>query len=119
MEAKGIAFIINKCFIKIDSLDIEDVIPGRVAILHMDWKSGWKLAILNMYTPNPPQENRQFWRDIQVRIEARRSRRLEIMLGDFNLVETSMDRLPTHADRKESVEHLQGLLSSLSVTDGW
>lgn len=118
-EARGVAFVINKRFIEVDSLDIEEVIPGRAAILHVDWKSGRKLAILNVYAPNPTQDNADFWKSLRTCIEARDQRRPEIVLGDFNLVENSIDRLPAHADRREAVEELQHLRSALSIIDGW
>jgi hypothetical protein len=41
------------------------------------------------------------------------------MLGDFNLVEQAIDRLPMHNDRENTVEALAKIKDKLSLMDGW
>ena len=41
------------------------------------------------------------------------------MLGDFNLVEDSLDRLPCHSDNPSAVAALGNLKSNLNLVDGW
>ena len=41
------------------------------------------------------------------------------MLGDYNLVEDPIDRLPCHADNMQTVEALQNLKSMFLLHDGW
>ena len=43
----------------------------------------------------------------------------DIMLGDYNLVEDPIDRLPCYADNTQIVEALQNLKSLLLLHDGW
>jgi hypothetical protein len=41
------------------------------------------------------------------------------MLGDFNIVEDSIDRLPCHSDNHNAVEALQDLKTLLHLEEGW
>ena len=41
------------------------------------------------------------------------------MVGDFNMVEDSLDRLPSHSDQGGTTEALDNLKQLLGVEDGW
>ena len=43
----------------------------------------------------------------------------DVMLGDFNLVEDSINRLPSNADNPQSVELLRNLKIKYNLVDGW
>ena len=43
----------------------------------------------------------------------------DVLLGDFNLVESPIDRLPTHGDDRHATDALQKLLVSGNMNDGW
>lgn len=68
-RAKGIAFVINKEIISTESnMKIDNVIPGRAAILAIQWHNNLKIKIMNVYTPmgmwtmNPSgQRSRPHW----------------------------------------------------------
>ena len=46
-------------------------------------------------------------------------RRPNIMLGDFNLVEDGLDRLPCHLDDPNVVAALRNLKANLDLVNGW
>jgi exonuclease III len=87
-NAKGIALVLNK--------EITTTINLTCTLEeHCFWRrTGMQtkslLYIIVVYAPNTPNENKDFWMDI--------------MLGDFNIVEDSIDRLACHPDNHNAVE---------------
>jgi hypothetical protein len=43
----------------------------------------------------------------------------DIMLGDFNLVEDAIDRLPSHIDPHTTVLSLNNIRNKFQLQDGW
>ena len=43
----------------------------------------------------------------------------DILLGDFNLIESPIDRLPMHGDDKGATDALRSLLATGHMSDGW
>ncbi|KAI1789415.1 Endonuclease/exonuclease/phosphatase, partial [Ganoderma leucocontextum] len=117
--ARGVAIALNKRLTTDEGVEIMEVIPGRALLARIPWSSERKLTILNVYAPNDPVENEQFWEKLAHEREARRMLRPDIMLGDMNMVTSELDRLPRHPDRVQSVESLLRLEQSLGLADGW
>ncbi|KAH9848055.1 hypothetical protein C2E23DRAFT_871359 [Lenzites betulinus] len=67
-------------------------------LLKIPWTSGRKLTILN---------NAEFWQTVKERLQGG----VDIILGDFNIVEDEVDLRP--------VEELRKLCRDMRVTDGW
>ena len=89
-------------------------------LLTMKWHAETEIAILNVYAPNHSHENEQFWTRIQTAFEENAQlRKPDIMLGDFNVVEDALDRLPAKDDPPGPQESLRNLLSALQLHDGW
>lgn len=42
-----------------------------------------------------------------------------MILGDFNIVEDTLDRLPSHEDPENVREELRNLMDHLGLIDGW
>ena len=64
------------------------------------------IVILNVYTPNTPQENKSFWKDVPT--EAKKPGILKInMTGDFNLVEDVIDHLPSKHNNEHAIKELR------------
>lgn len=76
-----------------------------------------KLNILNVYAPNDPSENQRFWETIHDNII--NLPQPDVLLGDFNIVEDSIDRIPAHPDHTNAVNALRALKSHLNLQDGW
>ncbi|KAF8867642.1 Endonuclease/exonuclease/phosphatase, partial [Infundibulicybe gibba] len=118
VNTKGVAIILNKQSTKWREASSLDLIPGRALMVTLPW-NGNQLKILAIYAPNNPRENADLWPEIQGKLEEYNHGKPDIMLGDFNMVEESLDRLPPHADSSRQTESLQELKQSLGHIDGW
>ncbi|KAL1938742.1 hypothetical protein VTO73DRAFT_11345 [Trametes versicolor] len=73
------------------------------------------LKILNTYAPNEAPANAAFWRTL----EETNLGRVDLLLGDLNVVEDRADRLPPREDPEAPREALQALCGKLTLLDGW
>ncbi|KAF8993826.1 hypothetical protein BDQ17DRAFT_1331442 [Cyathus striatus] len=97
-----------------------EIIPGRVLMLITQWRNnGETIKILNVYAPNQKPEQLAFWQKIKDNLDNRRIPKPDIILGNFNIVEDSADRLPAHPDDNKVVEALKDIKSRLNLVDGW
>ncbi|KAJ7667711.1 Endonuclease/exonuclease/phosphatase, partial [Mycena polygramma] len=119
-NARGVAFVISKDKIKMDSVETREIIPGRAMILNVIQHDGSPLSILGVYAPNPASENAAFWKKIQEFYEAHpRLRKPDILGGDTNVVEDALDRQPARNDPDAPVSALDDLKMYLNLIDGW
>lgn len=119
-NAAGVAFAINRDITNADQAIAEEVIPGRAISLTIPWHDNHTLTLLNVYAPNAPSDNSKFWGKLTTHYSAQRHRdHPEIMLGDLNLVEDSIDRIPAHPDNTAATTELQTLRDKIKVIDGW
>lgn len=91
-------FVLNKELTIVEKITMEEVIPGKAAMLTIPWNNDKKLRILNIYAPNDPTDSGNFWREITAEIERKKLQCPSVILGDFNIVDDSLDRLPNKAD---------------------
>ncbi|KAI0341942.1 DNase I-like protein, partial [Trametopsis cervina] len=115
----GVAFVLNKERLEVSLTTSTVVIPGRAMALNLVWHNDVPLTILNVYAPNSPTENERFWRDIAGKISRGECHKPDIILGDFNVVEDSSDRLPPHPDHRGATQALSDLYTSLGLLDAW
>ena len=118
-NAKGVAVIINKRLIPTDNVKLHILIPGRAMGISLPWQNDESINVLAIYAPNSPRETRDFWVNVQHQLGATRSFSPDIMLGDFNLVEDSIDRIPSNSDDPQSVELLREFKMRHKLVDGW
>jgi exonuclease III len=118
-NSKGVAIVLNRSITNSDNATCKNVVPGRAISLTLPWHASDVLNILAVYTPNDVTENRDFWTELKQGREDNKFPRADIMLGDFNIVEDSLDRLPSHADRPQPVRALRELKHRLGLIDGW
>ncbi|KII84252.1 hypothetical protein PLICRDRAFT_73789, partial [Plicaturopsis crispa FD-325 SS-3] len=97
----------------------QEIIPGRAMLITVPWHATLTLTILNIYAPNSAAENRQFWSDLKVKWEMEAIPAPDLMLGDFNLVEDAIDRLPCHNDAQAAVTSLSEFRALFQLEDGW
>ncbi|KAI0331329.1 DNase I-like protein [Cubamyces sp. BRFM 1775] len=114
--ARGVAYAINKRFVKQPEYHLETVVPGRAILLDLKWSGTRRLKILNVYGPNQPRLNAEFWKDLSARPF---TRGVDLLLGDFNVVEAPWDRIPERSDDERATEELTELIESRTLTDGW
>lgn len=119
VNAHGVAIVLNREITNIHSIQQVDIIPGRAMLLTLPWHSDLTITILNVYAPNAHNENQQFWETLELKWVNLNLPLPDIMLGDFNLVEDAIDRLPSHADPSGATNALDNLRSFLQLKDGW
>ncbi|KAI0348931.1 hypothetical protein OH77DRAFT_1499698 [Trametes cingulata] len=85
--ARGITFVTSNCV-------FSEIIPGRAGMLDLTWSTDRRLRLLNVYGPNDRQESITFWRTLT----QKNLRSVSVMLGDFNIVDMPIDRLPQKDD---------------------
>ena len=51
--------------------------------------------------------------------QAQRLPRVDILLGDFNIVEDSIDHIPGHPDNANTIEALNEVKRMFQLQDGW
>ncbi|KAM6496546.1 Endonuclease/exonuclease/phosphatase [Amanita muscaria] len=118
-NSAGVTFVINRRVLAWTELDLTEIVPGRAVLLSIARQDLDTLHILNIYAPNAPAENEQFWRDLAVKWHRDSLPSIDIMAGDFNLVESELDRLPAHPDPKHTVEALDEFKHRFTLIDGW
>ncbi|KAH6906282.1 Endonuclease/exonuclease/phosphatase [Coprinopsis sp. MPI-PUGE-AT-0042] len=121
-NAKGVAIVIDYNLVKAGTVTTERIVPGRAILTTIPWKNGnSKLSFLAIYAPNGREENATFWEDLTGYFRRRRqdAPRPDFMLGDFNVTEDDIDRLPPRPDTERAVSALQELREELGLTDGW
>ncbi|TFY53337.1 hypothetical protein EVJ58_g9508 [Rhodofomes roseus] len=117
--AQGVCFVLNRELVDTKDLQVKEIIPGRAIFVKMKWHAGATLSLLNVYAPNPTGENAAFWRTLSSKLEDGSLPPPEVVLGDFNLVEEAIDRLPTREDPANAVNDLQNFIKAARVLDGW
>ncbi|KAF8844901.1 DNase I-like protein [Paxillus ammoniavirescens] len=116
-NAKGVALVINKHLTNSRGIQTFDIIPGRALLARIPWHKDSHLNILNVYAPNDNSSNEAFWD--QLRLQLKDLPKPDVMLGDFNLVEDALDRLPPHPDARSATEALATLKQETHLVDGW
>lgn len=120
-NAAGVAIILNKQWTAWNEAHHWEIVPGRAILVQIPWKNtrGGKRTILAIYAPNDPTENKSFWDTLRDKFKNPALPKPDFMLGDFNLVEDALDRIPAHEDDPRAVEALRALKRDLSLIDGW
>ncbi|KAG1789814.1 Endonuclease/exonuclease/phosphatase [Suillus plorans] len=116
-NAKGVAIIINKRLLGTTGIKMHQLIPGRALLSVIPWRDDNPIKILAIYAPNDTQQNQYFWDHVQSKL--RSLPKPNIMLGDFNIVEDALDRLPPKADPPGPSTLLHELKTHLHLKDGW
>ncbi|KAF9784120.1 Endonuclease/exonuclease/phosphatase, partial [Thelephora terrestris] len=118
-NAKGIALILNKRMVKTDQATTTVIVPGRAITLTLPWQENERINILAVYSPNAQAEIREFWKTINAKLETNPTLKPDIVLGDFNLVEDAIDRIPCRGDDAQTVQTLREFKIKHNLTDGW
>ncbi|KAI0355140.1 DNase I-like protein, partial [Trametes cingulata] len=113
--ARGVAFVLNRRVLDPKDCKTEELVPGRAMLLSFRWKSDKVFRALNVYGPNDRTDSATFW-DSLMRANLGR---LDVMLGDLNVTEQPIDRLPARSDHDGAVAALSELLRAKALTDGW
>ena len=118
----GVTVVINKQKLPTSNITTHEIIPGHALLVCVPWRENITLNVLAVYAPNRDMtENAQFWNDLMEQWANPDTRlpNVNILLGDFNVVETAIDRSPPHPDAEAAVNALWNLKTTLGVSDGW
>jgi hypothetical protein len=118
-NSKGIAFVVNKHLTRWKEAVLTEIIPGRAILLQLPWQGKLSIKILAIYAPNAPTENADFFKNLFNIWIQRHYPQLDVMMGDFNLVEDPLDRLPTHSDASQATEALHDFKQYHLLADSW
>ncbi|EJD33235.1 DNase I-like protein, partial [Auricularia subglabra TFB-10046 SS5] len=97
------------------------LIPGRAILARIEWHSGDYLNILAVYAPTSKQENKNFWdKLLEAQKEANEDQaKVDVLLGDFNFVEDSLDRFPTKLNPIDAPSSFSNIRRAWGLHDGW
>ncbi|KAJ6469896.1 Endonuclease/exonuclease/phosphatase, partial [Mycena sanguinolenta] len=116
-QSKGVAIVVNKEISNIEGITTKEIIPGRALHMTIPWHGNEKLTVLAAYAPNDPNDNAEFL--VELEEKSRTLRKPDIVLGDWNMVEDGIDRLPHDKDAAATVEAMRELKRKWSLVDGW
>ena len=116
----GVAFVINKALIRPKEFSVSELDPGRAIMIRLKWLESCATSIVNVYAPNDRGDDQpDFWKRV---MSNRRTLRLplpDFVLGDFNVTEDSIDRVPAHADNHRAIEALREVRREWNIQDTW
>ncbi|KAH7058570.1 hypothetical protein BKA62DRAFT_746551 [Auriculariales sp. MPI-PUGE-AT-0066] len=117
----GVAVVLNKHLVRTESARHWNLIPGRAILVSIDWHHGQRLALLAVYAPTNPTDNRAFWYDVRDALIAAGARvpKPQVLLGDLNMVESAADRFPAHLNTQDASASFLELMAWLDLVDGW
>jgi hypothetical protein len=116
----GVAIVFNRDLLDTSQICAEEVIPGQAMLAKFQLRRGTKVIALAVYAHNNPSANAKMWGNImQAYIDNPNLERPNMIIGDFNMVEDAIDRMPSREDQRSTVTSLQSLKTMLSLEDGW
>ncbi|KAF6745324.1 Endonuclease/exonuclease/phosphatase, partial [Ephemerocybe angulata] len=117
----GVAVLVNKYTTQWKEMKTREIIAGAALLVTLKWHNENTVNILAVYAPTGSgQDNAAFWKEIKKIWEDDRTLpRVDVMLGDCNMVETGLDRLPAHPDPINTVNAMIELREALNLGDGW
>ncbi|KAH6867827.1 Endonuclease/exonuclease/phosphatase [Coprinopsis sp. MPI-PUGE-AT-0042] len=121
-NARGVAIVVDHNLTKGGPITTRKIIPGRAIMTTIPWKNGReKLTFLAVYAPNERDQNALFWSRLSGYFDQEEeiAPRPDFMMGDFNLTEDDIDRLPPRPDNEDAMEAIQVLKQKLEMVDGW
>ena len=118
-RAAGVAIVINKDRSMHENIDEYEMIPGRALLARIPWHGDLLLTVLNVYAPNNHAESETFFKELKLKFETETFPLPDLMMGDFNIVEDAVDRLPAHTDHEGATQALYDLRTLLGLKDGW
>ena len=119
VNAQGVAIVLNRELVNIRDVTVTNIIPGRAIFMRIKWHAERELKILNVYAPNAPSENTRFWGEIESSMARHNVGKPDLMLGDFNITEEAIDRLPARLDNENATSALRELTEEYEIVDGW
>ena len=118
-NACGVAFVVNKLLVAWREVSHREIIPGRALLLTTKHYAGRATRLLNVYAPNNSTYNGQFWTALLGHWGTHHLPSPDAVLGDFNVVDSPLDRLPPWPDPPAMADALHSLVAHFHLIDGW
>ncbi|KAE9394275.1 hypothetical protein BT96DRAFT_756146, partial [Gymnopus androsaceus JB14] len=117
----GIAVVFNMRITNTIGIQMYEVVAGHAIIIETNWHNDERISILAVYAPNTDSAtNAAFWGKIEDFYDRHpRIKKPNILLGDLNMVEEPLDRLPACSDPTAITSSFDSLKCSLQLEDGW
>ena len=96
----GVAFALNKDLVETDNIKSYDLIRGRAIAVRLTWKNNEVTTLVNVYAPNRKNEHKNFWEKVLAEMTKHNVPRPDFTLGDFNITEDAIDRMPPKLDNE-------------------
>ncbi|KAF6742766.1 Endonuclease/exonuclease/phosphatase, partial [Ephemerocybe angulata] len=115
----GVALALNIHKTKWKNASDKVIVPGRALLVTLEWGDTTTLRILAVYAPSGDDgSNKAFWERVEAELRSTGTQ-IDVLLGDLNMVESGLDRLPARADNAEVVDSFMTMALSQHVHDGW
>ena len=117
----GVAIVLNKQRVNTEDARQWTLIEGRAIVVSINWHRGQHLAMLAVYAPTNPTENKQFWYDVRTALVnlGPRIPKPQILMGDLNTVESVRNRYPAHLNTQDASASFLELMAWLGLINGW
>ena len=115
----GISFIINEQLMELNKIEMSELIPGRVAVLKVKWLKSCSATLLNIYAPNDRSKHMNFWVKIMTKRHTQHLPIPDLAMGDFNVTEDAIDRMPPKLDDKSAIAALREVRHEWDISDTW
>ncbi|KAF6754033.1 Endonuclease/exonuclease/phosphatase [Ephemerocybe angulata] len=118
----GVAIVLNKYTTNWSDSKTKVIVEGKAILLSLACKNEREIHILCVYAPSGNDAlNTGFWNELDRlwTVNRRTLPRLDLLLGDFNMVDSREDRLPSHADTVAVVDALTKFRERHVLVDGW
>ena len=118
-----ITIVLNQSLTNVLGTKITEIVPQCALLIQTNWHRAEKISVLAVYalnvTPMDGSEYAEFWGTVEEFFVAHPNTKVDLMTGDFIMVEDPIDRLPMWSDPAVAVEALESLKNKLGITDGW
>ena len=88
-------------------------------MIKLKWLESCTTSIVNVYAPHTRNDQPRFWARVRTNRCTRRLPLPDFVLGDFNVTEDSIDRVPAHQDEDQAIKALRELRQEWKVQDTW
>ncbi|KAF5334198.1 hypothetical protein D9611_014502 [Ephemerocybe angulata] len=115
----GVAIVLNTHKTNWKNAEDTVLVPGRAILVTLEWGNKTKLRILAVYAPSGNDEaNKEFWEALEKKLKKDKIK-IDVLLGDLNMVDSGLDRLPARADPAAVVDSFLSMTLSQHMHDGW
>lgn len=98
----GVAIVLNRDLINVRESSMIEISAGRAMLVSVKWHKEEVINILNVYAPNVTEtdgtKNMEFWNNLKQFFIHNPQIKVDVLMGDFNIVEDSLDRTPMRTD---------------------